>query len=195
MAHAADTAERASSWTLALARAAVAAIAGCVVTFSPDHSPAFGLAVFAGFALASGAVSLVRALRAPEGRGKRPAVTSAGVTLLAGVLGLVALPVATLLLFVALVAGWALISGSLEITSGRRGHGLAARDAVVVGAGTVLLGAAFALLPPHPVVTVGLLGAYAVVIGVYLAIAAFSLKWAAGADAVDASTPTSGGDR
>ena len=53
----------------------------------------------------------------------------------------------------------------------------------------------------RPVVTVGLLGAYAVMVAVFLAIAAFSLKWAAGADAatghdpVAPTTPTSGGDR
>ncbi|SMH27758.1 hypothetical protein SAMN06295885_0037 [Rathayibacter oskolensis] len=195
MAHADDTADRASTWILPLARAVIAAVAGCVVTFSPDHSPAFGLAVFAGFALATGAVSLTLGLGAITGPGRTPALASAGVTLLAGVGALVALPVAALTLFVALVAGWALVSGSFEFSSGRRRQGLAARDAVVVGIGTVLLGAAFALLPPHPVVSVGLLGAYAVMVGVYLAIAAFSLKWAAGADAVAPSTPTSGGDR
>lgn len=196
MAVAADTADRASrSWTLALARAIVAAVAGCVITFSPDHSPAFGLAVFGGFAIASGAVSLVIGLRTLSGPGRTPALAAATITLVAGVLGLIAVPVAALMSFVALVAGWALVTGALEFSSGRRGHGLAARDAVVVGIGTVLLGAAFALLPPHPVVSVGLLGAYAVMLGVYLAIAAFSLKWAAGADAAAPSTPTTGGDR
>lgn len=196
MADAADTADRASrSWTLHLGRAIVAVVAGCVVTFSPDHSPAFGLVVFGGFAIASGAVSLVIAQRTLRGSGRGPALAAAAITLVAGVLGLVAVPVAALMSFVALVAGWALVTGALEFSSGRRSHGLAARDAVVVGIGTVLLGAAFALLPPHPVVSVGLLGAYAVVLGVYLAIAAFSLKWAAGADAVAPSTPTTGGDR
>lgn len=196
MANAADTADRASrSWTLALARAAVAAVAGCAITFSPDHSPAFGLAVFGGFALATGALSLVIGLRTLEGRGRSLALASAAVTLLSGVGALVALPVAALLAFVALVAGWALVSGALEFSSGRRGRGLAARDSVTVGIGTMALGGVFAILPPHPVVSVGLLGAYAVVVAVYLAIAAFSLKWAAGADAVAPSTPTTGGDR
>lgn len=196
MANAADTADRARrSWTLFLARAVAAAIAGCVITFSADHSAAFGLAVFGGFALVSGALSLAIGSRALTGRGRSLALGSAAVTLLSGVGALIALPVAALLSFIALVAGWALISGALEFASGRRGEGLAARDSVVVGIGTILLGAAFALLPPHPVVSVGLLGAYAVVLGVYLAIAAFSLKWAAGADAVAPSTPTTGGDR
>lgn len=189
----ADTASR--LWTLHLARAAVAAVAGVVITFSPDHGPAFGFAVFAGFAILSGAVALVIGLRTLAGRGRTPALASAGVTLAAGVLALVALPVAALLPFIALVAGWALVSGSLEFSSGRRGTGLAARDAVIVGIGTALLGAVFALLPPHPVVSVGLLGAYAVMLAVFLAIAAFSLKWAAGADAAAPSTPTTGGDR
>lgn len=197
MANAADSDRR--LWILPLARAVIAAVAGCVITFSPDHGPAFGLAVFGGFALATGTLSLALGLPVWTGRSRPLAVGSAVLTLVAGIAALIALPVAHLLSFVALVAGWALISGFLEFSSGRRGHGLAARDAVIVGAGTMLLGAAFGLLPPHPVVTVGLLGAYAVMVAVFLAIAAFSLKWAAGAttghDPVAPTTPTSGGDR
>jgi len=41
-----------------------------------------------------------------------------------------------------------------------------------------VLSLAFLLLPPHAVVSVGLLGAYLVIIGVYLVIAGFSLLWA-----------------
>lgn len=196
MAEAADTARTTSrTWLLPLGRAIVAAVAGCTVTFSPDHSPVLGLAVFAGFALLTGALSLLLALRTLTGPGRAPALVSGGVTLLAGVLALVALPVPSLMLFIALVSGWGLVAGTFELVSGRRRSGLAARDSVVVGAGTLLLGAAFALLPPHPVVSVGLLGAYAVMVAVYLGIAAFSLKWAGASDAVAPSTPTTGGDR
>lgn len=187
MAIAADIARRV--WTLPLARAVVAAAVGCVVTFSPDHSPAFGLAVFGGFAIATGAIWLTSGLRAASGpalAARSLAAGSAAVTLLAGVAALIALPVAHLFSFIALVAGWALVSGALEFASGRRLRGLVARDAAVVGGGTMLLGAALGLLPPNPVVSVGLLGAYAVMVSVYLAIAAFSLKWARGADAVSA---------
>ncbi|MBF4461295.1 MULTISPECIES: DUF308 domain-containing protein [unclassified Rathayibacter] len=193
MAHAADSASR--LWALPLARAIVAAAAGAVVTFSPDHGPALGLTVFGGFAIASGAVAIVNAVRTLSGRARSLGVGAAALTVVVGMAAFFALPVATLLAFVALVAGWGLVSGFLEFASGRRGSGLAARDRVVVGVGTMLLGAAFALLPPHPVVTVGLLGAYAVMLGVYLAIAAFSLKWAAVADPAARTTPTSGGDR
>ncbi|AND15429.1 DUF308 domain-containing protein [Rathayibacter tritici] len=197
MAIAADSDRR--LWTLPLARAVIAAVAGCVVTFSSDHGPAFGLAVFGGFAVVTGAVSLALGLRRWSGRARPLAVASAVLTLLAGVAAFLALPVANLLSFVALVAGWALLSGFLEFSSGRRSQGLVGRDAVIVGIGTMLLGAAFGLLPPHPVVTVGLLGAYAVMLTVYLAIAAFSLKWATAAatghDPVGPTTPTSGGDR
>ena len=44
---------------LQLARAAFAAIAAIMVTFSPDHSSAVGLAVFSGFAIATGIVFAV----------------------------------------------------------------------------------------------------------------------------------------
>ena len=39
-----------------LARAAFAAIAAIMVTFSPDHSSVIGLSIFSGFALATGLV-------------------------------------------------------------------------------------------------------------------------------------------
>ena len=55
----------------------------------------------------------------------------------------------------------------------------AARDWIAVGALTALLAIVFLLLPPDAVTAVGLLGGYLVIVGVYLIIGGFSLKWAA----------------
>ncbi|WP_223172555.1 hypothetical protein [Microbacterium sp. NIBRBAC000506063] len=44
-----------------LARAALAAIAALMITFSPDHSAEVGLAVFSGFAIATGLIMFLSA--------------------------------------------------------------------------------------------------------------------------------------
>ena len=54
-----------------------------------------------------------------------------------------------------------------------------ARDWIAVGALTALLAIVFLLLPPDAVTAVGLLCGYLVIVGVYLIIGGFSLKWAA----------------
>ena len=57
-----------------IARAAFAAIAAMMVTFSPDHSAAVGMSVFSGFAFANGLVLLVASMAVyPAGR-RWPAV-------------------------------------------------------------------------------------------------------------------------
>jgi hypothetical protein len=48
----------------------------------------------------------------------------------------------------------------------------------VVGAFTAIAALVFLLIPPDSLAAVGLLGAYGIVLGVYLAIAGLSLKWA-----------------
>jgi hypothetical protein len=44
---------------LQIARAAFAALAAIMVTFSPDHSAPLGMAVFSGFAITTGIVLLI----------------------------------------------------------------------------------------------------------------------------------------
>ncbi|NQX12438.1 hypothetical protein HQQ80_12430 [Microbacteriaceae bacterium VKM Ac-2855] len=185
-------------WSVPLTRAAVALVVGAVITFSTDHSPAYGLAVFGGFAVLSGLlVVLLHAARlATSPRGLL--IASGAVDVLAGAVALALLVAPSLAGFVYLVAAWAVVSGVLEYLAGRRAAGelaAAGRDWRLVGIGTVLLGIVFAVLPPHPIVSVGLLGAYAVILGVFLGIAAFSLKWAAAGVGTPTQYPTDGGPR
>lgn len=198
-----------------LARAAFAALAAVMITFSPDHSAAVGTAVFSGFAIATALVLLLSVwLVYPAGR-RWPAAAVGGVTLVAGMLsGL--MPLRTAIGFFAIVITWALISGALELIAGSLGlrrttarrdivPGVAdarppapvgprseSRDAVVVGAITMLLGVALLFVQPgyaldytieeaHQTFTltgvtigVGVFGGYAAIIAVYLGIAGFS---------------------
>lgn len=154
-----------------LARGAFAALAALMITFSPDHSAAVGMAVFSGFAIATGLVLLLSVwLVYPAGR-RWQAGALGGVTLVAGMVGGLG-PMRTVTGFFVIVIAWALVSGALELIAGSLGlrrrtdrreiaPGVAdarppapvgprseSRDAVVAGAITVLLGVALLFVQP-----------------------------------------------
>jgi uncharacterized membrane protein HdeD (DUF308 family) len=199
-----------------LARAAFAALAAIMITFSPDHSALVGMSVFSGFAIATGLVLLLSVwLVYPAGR-RWPAGVLGGLSLVAGMVGGLG-PLRTATGFFSVVIAWAVVTGLVELISGVRGlrgprerreiaPGVAdarpaaaeagprsdSRDAVVIGALGVLLGAGLALVPAgyslqytieeaHQTFTltgitigVGIFGAYAAIVAVYLGIAGFS---------------------
>jgi uncharacterized membrane protein HdeD (DUF308 family) len=77
------------------------------------------------------------------------------------------------------VSVWAALTGFCELYCGirTRTQSAAARDWLLVGGLTAVLAIVFLLIPADAVLAVGLFGAYAVIVGVYLGIGAFSLKW------------------
>lgn len=160
---------------LQLARAAFAALAAIMVTFSPDHSAPVGVAVFSGFAIATGLVFLLAVwLVYPAGR-RWPAVVLGVAALVAGMFG--GLPLfRTITGFFAAVIAWAVVSGAVEAISGWRALRHAkrpetrarrevapgvvdtrpaaapwpmseARDAVVIGIVTLVLAVALLFVP------------------------------------------------
>ena len=184
------------TWVAPLARAVPALVLGLVVTFNQDHSVPFGLRGFGVFAIVTAAVLLASGLRAD--RAVRGLVLAQGVvTAAAGVAALV-LPAGGVGYLVSVVSAWAILAGALELVNGIRFRRtrLAARDWIVTGAITVLLGLAFLLVPqsfsdPYAVedkgqvisgavtsdiLLVGVLGAWAIIVGVQLAIATVTLR-------------------
>ena len=205
---------------LQIARAAFAALAAVMVTFSPDHSAPLGMAIFSGFAITTGIVLLIAGRWVyPQGR-RWPAVVLGVAAVMAGMVG--GLPLfRTIPGFFITVIVWALVSGAVESIAGwrdRRGAkrpetlarrdvapGVAdprpivepgpiseARDAIVVGVVTLILGIALLLVPTQYAlqytieeasetftltgitIGVGVFGAYAAIVAVYLAIAGLS---------------------
>jgi len=184
------------TWVAPFARAVPALVLGLVVTFSQDHSVPFGLRGFGVFAIVTAAVLLASGLRAD--RAVRGLVLAQGVvTAAAGVAALV-LPAGGVGYLVSVVSAWAILAGALELVNGIRFRRtrLAARDWIVTGGITVLLGLAFLLVPqsfsdPYSVedkgqvisgavtsdiLLVGVLGAWAIIVGVQLAIATVTLR-------------------
>ena len=181
MATARDAApERTQYWVVPVVRGLLALVPSAVITFSPNHSPELGLLVFGVWAIASGLVVGALSLRLLADRGIRSLVlVNAVVTVATGLLAVTVPGGLPFLLY--LVSVWAAVTGFVELFAGLRARGRtpAARDWIAAGGFTALLAIVFLLLPPDAVTAVGLLGAYFVILGVYLVIGGFSLKWAA----------------
>lgn len=185
---------------LQLARALFAVIAAVMITFSPDHSASVGLAAFSGFVTATALVFFLSAWLV-FGRGQRVLPIVLGLLALAAGAAASVPAWRTPAGFFSVVIAWALVSGLVEGIAGLRAmrgteRGSAARsearDALSVGViGIVLalglvLPTGFAPLEYYIedagrsftltgiTIGVGLFGAYAAIVGVYLAIAGFS---------------------
>ncbi|KQO95756.1 HdeD family acid-resistance protein [Leifsonia sp. Leaf264] len=196
MAHSDAAAYSARYWIVPVVRAVLAFLPAIAITFIPDHSADFGLVVFGCWAVVSGVVLGALALRTLSGLARTLFLMNGIVTAVAGLLAL-SFQGAGLPLYLYLVSVWAAITGFVELYAGIRERGRTdralagtsastdaaarrpsvARDWITAGALTAIFAIAYLLLPPNAVVAVGLLGAYLVILGVYLAIAGFSLKW------------------
>lgn len=155
-----------------LARAAFAAIATAMITFSPDHSAAVGVSVFSGFAIATALVHFAAAWLVYPVGARWPSILLGIVTLLAGMAGGLT-PLRTVTGFFAIVVTWAIATGIIETVAGARAlralrprtvkagdvapwdDGASvrvaprseSRDAVVIGILTIVLGLALLCVP------------------------------------------------
>ncbi len=206
-----------------LGRAVLAAIAAAMITFSADHSAAFGLAVFSGFTITTALVLAFAAwMSYPTGR-KWPAGSLALFGALAGMASGVPIWRTTPLFFVVLIC-WALLTGIIETIAGWRERAelkregiddpdrrAQARDTLTVGIATLVLAAALALVPvgyrlrffiaeagrtftlTGITIGVGVFGFYVAIVAVFLGIAAFSPQRLPAA-AAEATAPPLPGD-
>ncbi|MCC6270040.1 MAG: hypothetical protein IT190_02055 [Microbacteriaceae bacterium] len=203
---------RAPFWPVQLARAVPALVVGLLITFSVDHSATFGLIVFGIFALTTGIILAWGAFRIEDRVLRVVSVVHAVVAVLSGTAALVfnARGAGTLFL---IVMTFAAVTGFLELYQGLRARGTlsVARDWVTVGVLTALLAIAVLLVPADyaapwtvvdngvtatgiltsQIVVVGIIGAYAFLIGVYLVIGGLSARWAARED-TESATPVTG---
>jgi len=184
-----------AAWVVPALRAVVALTVGFAITFTPAHSAAFGLVAFGLFAVVEGAVVAAGAFGdRSERRSRGLFVLQGALTVVAGIAALV-LPEGGVHYFVWVVSAWAIVTGALELVSGirARGRAAAARDWMILGGLTLILAIAFLVVPPDyrqtlggieqvtgqltaSVVLVGMFGAWAIVAGVLLGIAAVSAR-------------------
>jgi uncharacterized membrane protein HdeD (DUF308 family) len=160
-------------------RALVFVAVGLFITFTQSHSAATGLFALALFGIGFGAANIAVTIWA---KSKYLSVESLPLTLIALAVGLFAAfipqqdPTAQALVFVYLVAGWAVISGAMELyLANRTGFRTRAGKDGLISAGLGLaLGLLFLIAPLDIVSAVGFFGAYLVISGVHLALAALT---------------------
>lgn len=198
-------------WAVPALRALLALVLGLTITFTGGHSAAFGLVAFGIFGVTAGAVVAVGAALAGDRAVRGAGVVQGVVTAAAGVAALL-LATGGVIPLIGVVSAFGIVTGALELVTGLRTRRTAAgaRDAVITGALTVLLGLAFLLVPPGysqtlggieriagtltaSVVLVGVLGAWGILVGVLQAISAVSLGGASRAAAAEGRDPAAHG--
>lgn len=168
----------ARNWWAVSLRGVAAILFGLLAIFMPGLTLSALVLLFAAYMLVDGVLDIVSAIRAAR-RGERWSLL-----VLEGVVDLIAaaaaflLPVAALLVFVALVAVWALISGGLMFAAGfrlNRDHG---RIWFLLGGALSVIWGALLLVYPFSglIVLTWWMGAYAIVFGVSLLVMSFRLR-------------------
>jgi uncharacterized membrane protein HdeD (DUF308 family) len=187
-----------AAWMLTAVRAVLALVLGLAITFTGGHSAGFGLVAFGTFGVVAGLALLAGALLALSRAVRGTFLVEAIVTLAAGIAALAVLPTASgggVIALVGIVSAFGILTGALELVSGLRARRTdrGARDWILTGGLTLLLGLAFLVVPPGyreslggiervtgtltaPVVLVGLLGAWGIIVGVLQGISAVSLR-------------------
>jgi uncharacterized membrane protein HdeD (DUF308 family) len=187
-------------WPVALVRAIPAVAVGLVITFSADHTALFGLVTFGAFALVSGAILAWGAFRIEDRVLRGIALVQAAIAVVCGVVALVFCTSGAGTLFLVVVS-FAAGTGFLELYLGLRARKRhpSSRDWTAAGVMTALLALAVLLVPADyalpwhaedkgvevngvltsEIIVVGIIGAYAILLGVYLAIGGLSARWAA----------------
>lgn len=194
-----DAESEARYWPVPILRAIPLLVLGMVTTFVNNHSPSIGLTVFGATTLVGGLALAGGSYRFLDDASSRSiAIVQGAVGVVFGALALLfhggGLPT-----LVALVTGWAVIAGALELVTGlrrRRRSGLA-RDWMLLGGLTILLALIYLLVPADyskelggiekirgtltsSTILVGLVGAYGALVGIFLIIQGLSLKWQTG---------------
>ncbi|SJN20495.1 putative membrane protein [Microbacterium esteraromaticum] len=171
-----------------LCRAALAAVAAVMITFSPDHSAVVGLSVFGGFAIATALVLVLAAVIIyPSGR-RWPALIMSGFSFVLGMTASIPALRSDDLFFITVIS-WAAVTGVVELIAGIRFKGTdGARDAITLGAAGLLLAVLLLAVPAGfaqeytveqggtfsltgIILGVGLFGGYAAIVAVFLGIA------------------------
>jgi hypothetical protein len=162
-------------------RAAVSLAVGLFITFSQSHSSSIGLMALATFSLAFAVTNAGASAIWGKGLAAIEAIPLTLVSLLIGIFSLMALSLDSNLstkgaqtAFIGLVTVWGLVSGAFELYLARRAslktvHG---RDFLLSAILSAVLGLLFLVAPLDIVSAVGFFGAYLIVSGVQLGVAA-----------------------
>ena len=165
-------------WALAI-RGAVAILFDLAALLRPDIALAALILLFGAYALVDGVFAIVGVFRGTRAGTPRWLLLLEGVvSILAGIIAFV-YPGLTAIVLLYLVAAWAVVTGLAEIaTAIRLRQEIQGEWALILGGIlSVLFGVLLAVLPGVGILSlIWLIGAYAVVFGVLLLIAAFQVR-------------------
>ena len=161
-----------------IARSVPAIIAALVITFSANHAAIIGLAVFVGFGLITAPIEL---LSIPYVGFESVVKTMVGIQAITTAVS-AAIAAATitegLSALVIVMGTWAAVTAATELYAGYRlNDKTISRELLIIGAFTALLAIVILAIPVNEVYAVGIFGAYAAILGVFQAIAGFSLRF------------------
>lgn len=166
-------------WVL-LSRAGLLVAVGLVVTFSATFHEQFGfdLTLVAVALAAIGAVALIEAVTR---RGRGGVAVAAAYALVSVAAAVLLVSLASPLAFAVVIGGWGVAVAVLEFLGMVTLPG-SRQDAALVGAAGLLLALVVLLARADLVAVIGFFGAYAIVAGVFLGIAALDARRSAAAD-------------
>ena len=154
---------------------------GLFITFTQSHSAATGLLALTIFGIGLAVANIAATIWDKK---NYLSVESLPLTLISLAVGVFAAlipqtdPTAQALAFVYLVSGWAVVSGAIEFYLANRGgfRTRAGKDGLITAVLGLAIGLLFLIAPLDIVSAVGFFGAYLVICGVHLAIAALTLE-------------------
>lgn len=168
----------ARNWWAFVIRGILAVLFGLIALFQPGVTMLSLVLLFAAYAISDGVFAIVSAVRAAKAHERWGLLVLEGVVdIIAGVAA-VALPGLTVVVFVTLLAVWALLTGGLMLVAGFKldpDHG---RWWMVLGGVVSMLYGVLLLIAPliGAVVLTWWIGAYALIFGVAMLVMAFRLR-------------------
>lgn len=169
-------------WHLPAMRAIASLVVGVLLPFIALHAAIVGLIALAGLLVGTAVALWLGRSLVPAEAGRWPALAAAWSAVMAAAAALLAAMAPSELALGLAVAAWAVPTGVAELLGWWRMREVAdaralrlARDWRAVAVLTIVLGIVFALVRDAVTLT-GLLGAYAVIAGVYHALAALSAR-------------------
>jgi uncharacterized membrane protein HdeD (DUF308 family) len=166
------------NWWAFVARGLFAVLFGLIALFMPGVTMLSLVLVFAAYALADGVMAIIGAVHAAKQGERWSLLVLEGIVDIIIGAAAAALPGITVVVFVALIAAWALITGSLMLAAAFELDADHGRWWFVLGGAASLAYGALLIIAPlmGALVLTWWIGAYAIIFGIALLIAAFKLR-------------------
>ena len=166
------------NWWAFIIRGVLAVLFGLIALFMPGITMLSLVLVFAAYAVVDGVFAIIGSVRAAQRGGRWGLLAFEGVVdILAGVAA-AAWPGLTVVVFVALIAAWALITGGLMLAAAVNLDGAHGRIWLVVSAiASILYGVLLVVAPMiGALVLTWWIGAYALIFGISMIVFALRLR-------------------